>query len=105
MSASTQGLAKSTACMLCSINCGISVETDGKGNFTRIVGDKAHPVSQGYVCEKAQRLNYYQNGADRVTSPMRRTADGRYEAVDWDTAIQEVSARMTGIRDQHGGDK
>ena len=105
MSASTQGLGKSTACMLCSINCGISVETDGNGNFTRIVGDKAHPVSQGYVCEKAQRLNYYQNGADRITSPMRRKADGTYEAVDWDTAIAEITERMVAVRDAHGGDK
>ena len=105
MSASPQRPAKNTACMLCSINCGISVETDGKGNLTRIVGDKAHPVSQGYVCEKAQRLNYYQNGADRITSPMRRKADGTYEAVDWDTAIAEITERMVAVRDAHGGDK
>jgi anaerobic selenocysteine-containing dehydrogenase len=96
---------KTTACILCSINCGISVETDDDGNFTRIVGDKAHPVSQGYVCEKAQRLNYYQKGADRITSPMRRKADGTYEAVDWDTAIAEITERMLEVRDTHGGDK
>lgn len=94
-----------TACILCSINCGITVSTDGDGNMTRIVGDKAHPVSQGYVCEKAQRLNYYQNGADRITSPMRRRPDGSYEAVDWDTAIAEITERMCAIRDTHGGDK
>ena len=96
---------KSTACILCSINCGIQVETDDSGNFTRIVGDKAHPASRGYVCEKAQRLNYYQNGADRIRSPMRRTADGNYEAVDWDTAISEITERMLKVRDTYGGDK
>lgn len=97
--------AKSTACILCSINCGIKVETDDQENFTKIIGDKAHPASQGYVCEKAQRLNYYQNGGDRISSPMRRTANGDYEAVDWDTAIAEIAARMTAVRDTHGGDK
>jgi anaerobic selenocysteine-containing dehydrogenase len=96
---------RSTACILCSINCGIKVETDGNRHFTRIIGDKEHPVSQGYVCEKAQRLDYYQNGADRLTSPMRRKADGSYEAVGWDTAIAEVTARMNAVRDQFGGDK
>ena len=96
---------KSTACILCSINCGIRVETDGNRNMTRIVGDKDHPISQGYVCEKVQRLNYYQNGADRITSPMRRRSDGSYEAVDWDTAIAEITERMVAVRDKYGGDK
>ena len=96
---------KSTACILCSINCGINVETDGERRITKIIGDKKHPVSQGYVCEKAQRLDYYQNGEDRLTSPMRRKPDGSYEAVDWDTAIREISARMVAIRDRYGGDK
>jgi anaerobic selenocysteine-containing dehydrogenase len=105
MSASATRPAKSTACILCSINCGISVETDGDGHFTRIVGDKAHPASQGYVCEKVQRLDCYQNGADRISSPMRRKADGTYEAVDWDTAIAEITERMVAVRDTYGGDK
>ena len=94
-----------TACILCSINCGLKVRTDGEHRFTRIIGDKEHPVSKGYVCEKAQRMDYYQNGADRLTTPMRRTATGEYEAVDWSTAIREVSARMTAVRDSYGGDK
>jgi anaerobic selenocysteine-containing dehydrogenase len=94
-----------TACILCSINCGLKVKTDDQRHFTRIIGDKQHPVSRGYVCEKAQRLDYYQNGADRLCSPMRRSADGSYQAVDWDTAIREISARMGALRDEHGGDK
>lgn len=94
-----------TACILCSINCGIRVQTDGDRRITKIIGDKEHPISRGYVCEKAQRLDYYQNGADRLTSPMRRKADGTYEAVDWDTAISEITARMLKVRDRYGGNK
>ena len=96
---------QTTACILCSINCGIKVQTDGDRHITRIIGDKKHPISRGYVCEKAQRLDYYQNGADRLRAPMRRNADGTYEAVDWDTAIAEITERMVAVRDQHGGDK
>lgn len=95
----------STACILCSINCGLKVRTDADRHITKIIGDKHHPVSKGYVCEKAQRLDYYQNGADRLTSPMRRKTDGSYEPVDWDTAIAEVSTRMCAVRDRYGGDK
>ncbi|MEN7342862.1 MAG: molybdopterin-dependent oxidoreductase [Pseudomonadota bacterium] len=102
---SKSGADKSTACILCSINCGVKVQTDDDGNFTKIIGDKAHPASRGYLCEKAQRLNHYQNGADRLTSPMRRNANGEYEPVDWDTAIREITERMLAVRDSYGGDK
>jgi len=91
-----------SACILCSINCGIEVKLDGP-RITRVRGDKSHPGSQGYTCEKALRLDHYQNAADRITSPMRRTGDGTYQPVDWDTAIAEVAAGLAKVRDEHGG--
>jgi len=94
-----------TACILCECNCGIEVQLGGEDGrrFTRIRGDKAHPASQGYACEKPSRLDHYQNGRDRLTTPLRRRPDGRFEAIDWDTAIREVAERFAAIRDEHGG--
>src|SRR5207253_5940185 len=65
---------KQTACILCECNCGIEVRLGGPDSrsFERIRGDKAHPASQGYTCEKALRLDHYQNGRHRLTTPMRR---------------------------------
>lgn len=94
---------KPTACLICSLNCGIEVQTE-EGRITRVRADKAHPVSQGYLCEKAQRMDAYQQGRDRLSSPMRRRPDGTYEAIDWDTAIAEVAARLAAVRDAHGGE-
>ncbi len=93
-----------TACILCSINCGIEVQTDGR-SITKVRGDKAHPGSKGYACEKPHQLDHYQNGRDRIQSPLRRRPDGTFEEVDWDTAISEIAARFVAIRDEHGGDK
>jgi formate dehydrogenase len=92
-----------TACILCECNCGIEVELDGR-SLARIRGDKAHPASQGYTCNKALRLDHYQNGRDRLTSPLRRRADGTFEEIDWDTAIAEVAAGLVAVRDSHGGE-
>ena len=39
-----------------------------------------------------------------MTTPLRRRADGTFEAIDWDTAIREVAARLAAVRDRHGGD-
>ncbi len=94
-----------TACILCECNCGIEVRLGGDDGrrFERIRGDKAHPASEGYTCEKALRLDHYQNGRHRLTSPLRRRADGTFEEIDWDTAIREVAERFAAVRDTWGG--
>ncbi len=93
-----------TACILCECNCGIEVRLGGDGrSFERIRGDKEHPASRGYTCEKALRLDHYQNGRHRLTTPLRRRADGTYEPVDWDTAIAEVASGFARVRDAYGG--
>jgi anaerobic selenocysteine-containing dehydrogenase len=95
---------KPTACILCECNCGIEVQLEGR-RLARIRGDKTHPASQGYACEKAQRLDHYQSNPRRLTSPLRRRPDGSYEAIGWDVAIAEIAARLAAIRDTHGGEK
>ena len=91
-----------TACILCESNCGIEVRLDGR-RFARIRGNKHHVSSKGYTCEKALRLDHYQNHRARLASPMRRRPDGSYEEVDWDTAIAEVAERLAAVRDAYGG--
>ncbi len=93
-----------TACILCECNCGIVVQLEGR-TLAKIRGDKAHPASQGYTCNKALRLDHYQNNRSRLTSPMRRRPDGSYEEIEWDTAIAEIADGFKRIRDQHGGEK
>jgi anaerobic selenocysteine-containing dehydrogenase len=92
-----------SACILCSVNCGINIEVDHeKREFVKITGDKDHPSSQGYICQKATRLNYYMN-QERLTSPLRKKSDGSFEEIDWDTAIEEIATKLVSVRDTHGG--
>src|SRR5947208_2588628 len=95
-----------TAGILCECNCGIEIRLGSDGRtFERTRGDKAHPAAEGYTFEKALRLDYYQNGrGERLLSPLRRRADGTFEAIDWDTAIREVADRLAAVRDAHGGE-
>jgi len=94
---------RKTACILCECNCGLEIKVEGR-RLAKIRGDKQHPTSAGYTCEKPLRLDHYQNGRDRITSPLRRAEDGSYEEVDWDTAISEIGARLQAIKDEHGGE-
>lgn len=96
-----------TACILCECNCGLEISVGGPDGrrFEKVRGDKRHPGSKGYTCEKPLRLDRYQNGrAERVLRPLRRRPDGTYEEVGWDTAISEISARLTAIGAEHGGE-
>jgi formate dehydrogenase len=92
-----------TACILCECNCGIEVQLEGR-TLARIRGDRAHPGSQGYTCNKAMRLDLYQNGPHRLTAPLRRRPDGSYEEIGWETAVSEIAAGFGRIRDEHGGE-
>jgi anaerobic selenocysteine-containing dehydrogenase len=94
---------KKTACIICALNCGLEIKTEG-GRITKIKGDKSNPISQGYICEKSQRMDFYQNGADRIDSPKRRKPDGTYENIDWETAIREIAEKLAAIKHRHGGE-
>lgn len=96
---------KPTACILCECNCGVEVQLGGDADrhLVKIRGDKRHPGSQGYACEKAHRLDHYQNGPHRLTAPLRRRPDGTFEEIDWQTAIAEVAERLAAARDTWGG--
>ena len=91
-----------TACILCSRNCGLSVEIEDN-QFKKIKGDDQHPFSQGYICQKAARLQHYQKHADRLTTPLKRQPDGSFEEISWDQAIQEIADQLVHIRDTFGG--
>ena len=92
-----------TACILCSRNCGLLIDIDEQGKFGKIRGDEQHPVSKGYICQKAARLTHYQVNADRLTQPLKRQADGSFVEVSWDEALDDIAKQLVTIREQHGG--
>ncbi|MFD0686069.1 molybdopterin-dependent oxidoreductase [Actinomadura fibrosa] len=96
---------RGSACILCECNCGIEIRVGADGRaFEKIRGDRRHPASRGYTCNKALRLDAYQNGrAGRITAPLRRRPDGTFEEIGWDTAIAEVAARLREVERAHGG--
>ena len=102
MSASAEW--KKSACILCECNCGLEIQVVD-GRLAKIRGDKEHVSSRGYTCEKPLRLDHYQNSRDRLTSPLRRREDGTYEQIDWDTAIREIAARLSQIKQRYGGER
>jgi anaerobic selenocysteine-containing dehydrogenase len=95
---------KQTMCVLCYVNCGVEVLTEGR-NITRVRGDKANKKSHGYVCQKAQRLTFYGNSTQRLTSPLKRRADGSgHDEISWEQALREIGDQLKAIHAEHGGE-
>ncbi|MFY0578592.1 hypothetical protein ACN28S_33695 [Cystobacter fuscus] len=48
-------------------------------------------MSKGYLCQKAARLQHYQESADRLEHPLRREPDGSFVRVGWDEALADIA--------------
>jgi anaerobic selenocysteine-containing dehydrogenase len=86
--------------VLCSHNCGLRVDV-ADGRIVAVRADETNPITKGYVCNKAFGIAHYVEHGDRIRQPMRRRADGVFEAIDWATAIAEIGAKLGAIRDRH----
>ncbi|MCC1495947.1 molybdopterin-dependent oxidoreductase [Alcanivorax sp. 1008] len=95
------GTDMSTACVLCSHNCGLKV--DVKDNrIDKVRADDTNPATTGYSCNKAYSIGHYVEHKQRLEHPLKRTADGEYVRISWDEAITEIAAKLNAIRDTSG---
>ncbi|WP_024801803.1 molybdopterin-dependent oxidoreductase [Nocardia sp. BMG51109] len=90
-----------TYCRICEPLCGL-IATVEDGRLVRLRADKDHPLSRGFACPKGIAFTEVQNDPDRVLYPLRRTADGSFERVSWETALDDIGARLRALIDAHG---
>lgn len=93
-----------TVCQGCHTECGVLVTVED-GVVTKIRGDREHPVTEGHICVKGRNYAEFACHPDRLLHPLRRSGEkggGRWERVSWDEALDDIAARLTGIRDESG---
>ena len=81
-----------TYCRICEPMCGL-IATVEDNRLVSLRPDPDNPLSRGRACPKGIAFTDVQNDPDRVLSPLRRTAEGTFEEVSWDTALDEIAAR------------
>ena len=80
------------------------------GRATRIQGDPAHPITQGFLCAKVAKYLDRVYSPDRVLYPMRRIAakgtEGpqAFHRVGWDEALNEVTEKLNKISSEFGSE-
>ena len=89
-----------TFCRICESLCGLEVEVEDD-RVVRIRPDQQHVATEGFACKKGLRQHELYSTPDRLASPMRRQGD-RFEAIDWQTANQEIGEKLRSIIQQHG---
>ncbi len=84
-----------TACPYdCPDACGLLVETDGKQIY-QVKGDKTHPVTDGFTCEKMRGYGRTIHSKDRILYPMKRTGakgSGSFGRISWEEAVEIISS-------------
>ena len=90
-----------TFCRFCHAICGIEVDVEN-GRAVAVRGDAAHPISQGYLCEKGKALIEQHEAPERLRGTVKRQADGTFARIPSQQAMDEIAAHLTAIIDRDG---
>ena len=83
----------------CPDTCAL-VTTVDNGRAIRVQGNPDHRHTDGALCTKVSRYPERTYHPERILTPLRRTGpkgSGRFEPVDWDTALDEIASRLGAI--------
>ncbi|HJU09314.1 MAG TPA: molybdopterin-dependent oxidoreductase [Candidatus Binataceae bacterium] len=77
------------------------------GQAIGLRGDPDHPFTRGALCVKVEDYLDRVYSPDRVLYPMRRTGpkgSGRFERITWNSALDEIAARLKRIITEDGAE-
>lgn len=90
-----------TFCRVCESACGLVADLED-GRIVGLRPDREHPVTKGFACNRGIAGLDIHRDPDRLNVPLRRTASGTFDRIGWDTAIGEITERLSAIRSAHG---
>ncbi|MDH3914025.1 MAG: nitrate reductase catalytic subunit NapA [Rhodospirillales bacterium] len=94
-------------CRFCGVGCGIQIATK-EGRIVATKGDPDAPVNRGLNCVKGYFNGRIMYGEDRLTEPLMRMKDGRFDKkadfvpVSWDRAFDEMERQAKKVLDEKG---
>ena len=91
-----------TVCTHCSVGCAIDAVVEN-GVWVRQEPVFDSPINLGAHCAKGASVREHGHGEHRLRYPMK-LVDGKYQRISWDTALDEISARMLQLRKESGQD-
>ena len=90
-----------TQCNACSSKCGYTAYVvDGK--LTKLIGDPQNPNAEGHLCARGYGYSQIAYSKDRLTDPLKKNAQGSFEAISWDQAYAEIAEKVRAIIEKDG---
>ncbi|MDV2685074.1 molybdopterin-dependent oxidoreductase [Alkalihalophilus lindianensis] len=89
----------------CPDTCGLQVNVS-KGKVVAVTGQKDHPVTKGFICEKVRHYPEKVHSYERIRKPLKRVGDkGKNEFIEisWDEALYEISTKLKETHERYGG--
>ncbi len=93
---------KRTVCTHCSVGCAVDAVVEN-GVWVRQEPVFDSPINLGAHCAKGAALREHGHGEFRLRYPMK-LVNGKYERISWDTALEEISAKLLELRKTAGPD-
>jgi formate dehydrogenase major subunit len=93
---------KRTVCGHCSVGCAIDAVVEN-GVWVRQEPVFDSPINLGAHCAKGAAVRENGHGEFRLKYPMK-LVNGKYQRINWDQALDEVSKKMLELRQQSGPD-
>ncbi len=93
---------KRTVCTHCSVGCAVDAVVEN-GVWVRQEPVFDSPINLGAHCAKGAALREHGHGEFRLRYPMK-LVNGKYERISWDTALNEITAKLLDLRKSSGPD-
>jgi anaerobic selenocysteine-containing dehydrogenase len=83
-------------------HCGVRVALDADDRVVSIDADRDDPFTLGYACFKGLQSGAAHNSPDRILHPLKRQADGSFEPIGIEQALDEIAASLQPVLTHHG---
>ncbi|MDP3519616.1 MAG: molybdopterin-dependent oxidoreductase, partial [Hydrogenophaga sp.] len=93
---------KRTVCTHCSVGCATDAIVEN-GVWVRQEAVFDSPINLGAHCAKGAALREHGHGEYRLRYPMK-LVNGKYQRISWDTALDEITAKMKELKAASGPD-
>lgn len=91
-----------TTCPLdCFDSCSLEVTVDDKGDIISIEGNKEHPITKGFICEKGKKHLERVHNSSRLRYPMLKVK-GEWRKISWDEALETIAVKMQEYINKYG---
>lgn len=81
----------------CPDTCGMVVTVDAAGRAVELRGDRDHPFTRGFLCQKVANYLDRVYHPDRLLHPLKRTGrkgEGKFERISWGEAVRTIATKF-----------